>query len=274
MAYKDILVLMDEATLPGRCEISVELAARCGGRVTGLYLKTDLVAELSATVAVGAPSTTDFDRIRDHIQREDGHASAAAAMLQRIAAASKVDCDWRIVCGDTPRDVIIEARHADLVVVGPWDPPHRRQAFAVDIALGAGVPILILPAKVDHPRIGTRVLVAWNGSRESSSALRNALPILTHDALLEIRSARCKHDRTDAAALRSYLERHAYSANFKIIDDEGQSIPEWLISEAVETGCDLIVMGVYGHMRQTDFVLSEVSRHMLQSSPLPLLISH
>ena len=61
--------------------------------------------------------------------------------------------------------------------------------------------------------------------------------------------------------------------NIKVVEDGGQSIPKWLISEAVETGCDLIVMGVYGHMRQRDFVLSEVSRHMLQNSPLPLLIS-
>jgi nucleotide-binding universal stress UspA family protein len=275
MGYKDILVQIDEATPPGRCEIAVELASRCGGRVTGLYLRTDLVAELVRVDPVEVSVLVDsIQRFRDHNQREDGKAAAAAAMLEQIALASKVDCEFRTICGDTPRDMIIEARHADLVVVGPWDPLHKGQAFAVDIALGAGVPALIVPAKVDHPRVGERVLVAWNGSRESSSALRNALPILTRDAILEVRSAQQKHDRTDAAALISYLERHACRLNFKGVDDEGQSIPKWLISEALEAGCDVIVMGVYGHTRQRDFVLSEVSRRMLHSSPLPLLISY
>jgi nucleotide-binding universal stress UspA family protein len=100
------------------------------------------------------------------------------------------------------------------------------------------------------------------------------LPILTHDALLEIRTAQYKHDRTDAAALGRYLERHACRSNFKVVEDEGQSIPRWIISEAIEAGCDLIVMGVYGHTRQRDFVLSPISQHMLESSPLPLLIAY
>jgi nucleotide-binding universal stress UspA family protein len=275
MAYMDILVQIDEAAPPSRCEIAVELAARCGGRVTGLYLKTCLITELTDAVATGVPPPVDLaQRLRDSLQREDENATAAAAILKQVALASKVDCDCQTVSGETARDMIIEARHADLVVVGPWDSPDKGHAFAVDIVLGAGVPVLIVPAKVDHARVGTRVLVAWNGSRESSSALRNALPILTQDAVLEIRTAQHKHDRTDAAALLRYLERHGCRLNFKAVDDEGQSIPNWLISEATATGCDLIVMGVYGHTRQREFVLSEVSRHMLQSSPLPLLISY
>jgi nucleotide-binding universal stress UspA family protein len=274
MAYTDILVQIDEATPPGRCDYAVELAARCGGRVTGLFLKFDLIKELAADVPIGElPSVDIVQRIRERFQREDANAAAAAEMLKQVASRSKVDCDFRILDGDSPRDMITEARHADLVVVGPWDPSQKGRAFAVDVARGAGVPVLIVPAKVDYPRVGARVLIAWNGSRESSSALRSALPILARDALLEIRTAHYKHDRTDAAALRRYLERHACRFNFEAIDDDGRSIPKWLIGEAVETGCDLIVMGVYGHTRERDFVLSDVSTAMLQDSPLPLLIS-
>ena len=275
MAYKDILVQVDEATRPGQCEIAVELAARSGGRVTGLYLKTYLTAELAGAAAAGAPPPVDLgQRIRERLQRENENAAAAEAVLNRIALASKVDFSWRIVDGDTPRDMIIEARHTDLVVVGPWSAARDGHAFAVDIVVGAGVPVLVVPSEVDRPQVGARVLVAWNGSRESSCALRNALPILTRDAVLEIRTAQYKHDRTDAAALRSYLERHACRMDFRAVDDEGQSIPRWLINEAIQAECDLIVMGVYGHTRQRDFVLSEVSRNMLQNSPLPLLISY
>ncbi len=243
--------------------------------MTGLYLRTDLTAELAQTVESGQPPPLDIgQRIRDSLKREDENAAAAGEILKRVASAAQVDCAFRIVSGDTAWDMIIEARHADLVVVGPWDPLRKGHAFAVDIVLGAGVPVLVVPAKVKRSRIGERVLVAWNGSRESSTALRNALPILTPDALLEIRSARYKHDRNGVLDLRGYLERHACRMNVKTIDDDGRSIPKWLVSEAVEADCDLIVMGVYGHARQRDFVLSDVSEHMLQTAPLPLLISH
>lgn len=274
MTYKTILVQIGAAAPPGRSEYAVELAARCGGGVTGLYLKFDLITELAGEAPVGELPTVDIvQRIRDRFQREDANAAAAAEVLNQLALGSKVDCDCRIVDGDSPRDMITEARHADLVIVGPWDPSRKGGAFAVDVARGAGVPVLIVPAKVDRPRVGARVLIAWNGSRESSSALRSALPILTRDALLEIRAAQYKHDQTDAAELRRYLERHGCRLNFEAVEDDGRSIPKWLIGEAVKAGCDLIVMGVYGHMRQRDFVLSDVSRAMLQDSPLPLLIS-
>ncbi len=56
MTYKDILVQIDELTPPRRCEIATALAARNGGRMTGLYLKTYLSAELARAAKIGAPS--------------------------------------------------------------------------------------------------------------------------------------------------------------------------------------------------------------------------
>jgi nucleotide-binding universal stress UspA family protein len=274
MTYKDILLEIDEATPLSRCELTVELAARCGGRVTGLYLKTFLAAQLAdAGIGAGAPAADVVARILDRLERQDQNAAFARDVLQRVASAAGVDCEFHIVNGDTPHEMVAEARHADLVVVGPWSAESKGQSFSVDIVMGAGVPVLIVPAKIDHARVGARVLVAWNGSRESSSALRGALPILTDDAILEIRTVQYEYAPADLAALRRYLERHGCRMDSKAVDHEGRSVPQWLIGEAVEAGCDLIVMGLYGHMRQRDFLLSDVSRDMLQNSPLPLLIS-
>jgi len=273
MPYKDILVLIDPEVAASRYEIAVDLAGRGGGRLTGLYLKQSLIGRLASVEAIAAMSPADIGQlIRDSRQGEEANAARAAAALLKTAAAAGVDCGWRAIEGDAPHDIIAEARHADLVVVGPLSRDGR--GSAVKIVIGAAVPVLIVPAEVNQVRIGARVLVAWNGSRESSRALRDALPILAKDAVLEIRSARRKHDRSDAAALCRYLEQHGSRPNLVVVEDDGQSIPKWLVGEAVKTDCDLIVMGVYGHTRQRDFVLSEVSRQMLQASPLPLLISH
>ena len=119
------------------------------------------------------------------------------------------------------------------------------------------------------------MLVAWNGSRESGRALRDALPLMAAGAVVEVRMARPKDAAGDEPeALRQHLERHGFTANVVTIVDEGQSIAEWLQSEAATTGCDLIVMGLYGHTRMREFVLGGVSRGMLLAPSLPLLVSH
>jgi nucleotide-binding universal stress UspA family protein len=275
MPYKDVLVQVDTPTPLSRYEIAAELAGRCGGRLTGLYLKSSLVTKLVEVETIDPPPLADLARrIRDQLQREDAEATAAAAVLSAVAEAANAECECRVINGDTQRDMITEARHADLVVVGAPVPADDLRSAAVDIAIGGGAPVLIVPAKVEKVRIGSRVLVAWNGSRESSRALRDALPLFTGDVVLEVRNAQRKHDRTDSVALCRHLERHGCQVSLKVVDDDGQSVPKWLISEAVAADCDLIVLGVYGHTRLHDFVLSDVSREMLRAPPLPLLISH
>ena len=278
MPYRDIIVQTQAQTeadaAPARYEIAAELAARHGGRLTGLYLKDDLVADLARDAAQGGVTPADLgQRIIDRLRCEDERAVAAAGQLEKVAQAWGVACDCHVISGDTPRDMIAEARHADLVVVGSAVRAEGHGAFAVDVVMGAGAPVLVVPPEVENRRIGARVLVAWNGSLESSRALRDALPLLLPDAALEIRIAHPKHDRTDAAALRHHLEQHQCRANVEAVENQGQSIPDWLIAEAVRTECDLIVLGVYGHRRLRDFVLSDVSRRMLTGAPLPLLIS-
>jgi len=273
MPYKQILVVIDPAASTCRYEIAVDLAQRGGGQLTGLYLKRSLIGSLAKVEASDALSPADMaQQIRERLQAQDADAAKAAAALSKIASAAGVNSVCRVIDGDGPHDMIAEARHADLVVVGPSN--EDGQPGPADIVLAAAVPVLIVPHTPGRARIGARVLIAWNGSRESSRALRDALPILTQDAVVEIRSAGRKHDRSDAAALCRYLEQHGCRPNLVVVEDAGQSIPKWLVGEAARADCDLIVMGVYGHMRQRDFVLSDVSAQMLQASPLPLLISH
>lgn len=47
-----------------------------------------------------------------------------------------------------------------------------------------------------------------------------------------------------------------------------------LLSRAAELGSDLLVMGGYGHSRWTERVLGGVTRTVLMSSPLPVVMSH
>ena len=48
------------------------------------------------------------------------------------------------------------------------------------------------------------------------------------------------------------------------------AIPEFVVSE----GIDLLVMGAYGHSRARERVFGGVTRTMLESMTLPVLMSH
>jgi nucleotide-binding universal stress UspA family protein len=43
---------------------------------------------------------------------------------------------------------------------------------------------------------------------------------------------------------------------------------------AADMGADMIVMGAYGHSRLREMVLGGVSREMLQTMTVPVLMSH
>lgn len=277
MSYTDIIVQIDDAAAPVRYQIAAGLAARAKGRVTGVYLKTTLINQFNNISAIGYLPPGELDRlIKEHNQGQNEDAAQAAASLVKIAKAVGADCDCRVIGGDTPADLIAEARHADLVVLGPPSPApaYNVHASPVEIALGGGGPVLIAPAEAPEVKIGSRVLVAWNGSREAARALRDALPLLSKGAAVEVRIAHPKDGGHDAALLRHHLERHGFKPNIVTVVDEGQSISEWLAGEAARTECDLVVMGLYGHARLQEFVLGGVSRDMLHISKLPLLISH
>jgi nucleotide-binding universal stress UspA family protein len=47
-----------------------------------------------------------------------------------------------------------------------------------------------------------------------------------------------------------------------------------ILSYAADSGTDMIVMGGYGHSRLREFVLGGVTRGMLESMTVPVLMSH
>ena len=47
-----------------------------------------------------------------------------------------------------------------------------------------------------------------------------------------------------------------------------------ILSHAADSGADFIVMGGYGHSRLREFILGGVTRNILASMTVPVLMSH
>jgi nucleotide-binding universal stress UspA family protein len=137
------------------------------------------------------------------------------------------------------------------------------------------------------------VIVAWSPARETARALRDALPLLAAAETVEL--VRLADDATGddgpepLQAVRAYLRRHGVEATVRVLARGTAAAPgsllgggwtpdvpvaEALLSHAADTGADLIVMGGYGHARLRELALGGVTRTMLQSMTVPVLMSH
>ena len=217
----------------------------------------------------------------------------AQALTLEVAHASEMAIDFQSPGGDPLQLLTARARGADLVVLGqPSDddagsPPRR---FVSRLLIGAGCPLLFVPSAGPVGPCGQRVLVAWSATRESARALRDAMPLLQRAGAVELLFYGAADERGGGPleAVMAYLHSHGVKARGVVRPMRELSfgermltpsvvdapIAELLLSHAADTDADLIVMGGYGHARAYELLLGGVTRTMLGSMTLPVLMSH
>jgi nucleotide-binding universal stress UspA family protein len=163
---------------------------------------------------------------------------------------------------------------ATLFVFDPESDTQRE--LAEGLLFGSGGPLLLCPAddKGGHLR---SVVVAWDGSRAASRALRDAVPVLQKAQAVTIVTAH--EDKPVAASqvygIRSLLEHHEIASTYRALHLNGRPIGEALQADAVEAEAGLLVMGAYGHSRFREFVLGGATASVLRQGPmLPIFLSH
>jgi nucleotide-binding universal stress UspA family protein len=224
----------------------------------------------------------------------------AGARVAAAAGAAGLEIALTPLHGETVSDTLRHAGTADLVVLSqrnPAQPDGAQRHFVERLLVGSGTPLLFvphadtLPPQPDGaPRCGQRVLVAWSPSRETVRALRDALPLLAAASRVElIRFAPATEEAPEPLEpVLAHLQRHGISATATVRHTPAPSLGErllstWtvdvpiaeaLLSHAADTDADLLVMGGYGHPRAWELTLGGVTRTMLQTMTLPVLMSH
>ncbi|RYF93933.1 MAG: hypothetical protein EON95_07130 [Caulobacteraceae bacterium] len=278
MSYRDILVQVDETPQSRpRAAAAAGLARRSGGVVSGVFLRSEFLNDVMATEILAYMSPTDIDALlKDHAKAVDNAAEAARETFEQAAAEAGVTSSWLTIGGDNNHLLIDCARRADLLVVPPVSKVTmaRWRYPAGDLAMAVGGPVLVVGQDGCAPDFGSRVLVAWNGSRESARALRDAWPILTGAAQVDVLVVSPHGDGGPDGLLQRHLERHGCKANIILDRSRDEVAAEVLRRQVRELGSDLLVMGLFGRPRIQELVLGGVSQDMLDAPPAPLLISH
>lgn len=189
----------------------------------------------------------------------------------------------RLIDDEVTGGIALQARYCDLAVVGQSDPDEPMQTVGGDfpeyIAIGSGAPVLIVPFAGRFPKVGSRVLIAWNGSREARRAVQDALPLLitaeqVDVAIFNPAERQDLYGEQPGADIQQYLSRHGIAAGLKIEQVPHGDIGDALLSMAADGSSDLLVMGCYGHSRFQEMLLGGVTRGILASMTIPVFMSH
>jgi len=293
MSYKAIVVHVDEAPrVAERIRYAVELAQQDDGHLLGVAM-TGIARALYQNAIVDEQDPNLALHLNFLRERANRALEQFGPLVQRLGLQ---DYEQRVIDDDPGAGLSLLARHADLVVMGQADPEHASTSagseFPAQVLSHAGCPVLLVPyAGLPRPASGQagparRILVAWNASKEAARAVRAALPLLRRAERVQIAvfdpdSERALHGASPGADLLQYLARHGVQADLLVRQSQRAGLlkrptgtGEALLALLAEEGCDLLVLGAYGHSRFRETLLGGVTRTVLESMTAPVLMAH
>ena len=110
-----------------------------------------------------------------------------------------------------------------------------------------------------------------------SGATTDAMPFLKaakQVVVSPVKPDRAAHGDAPGTDIGLYLTRHGVRVEVAAIEGTDLDAGNALLSRAADLSIDLIVTGAYGHSRVSELILGGVTRTMLESMTVPVLMSH
>lgn len=278
MSYCDILLhLTDDKRSDVKTALAFALAGLTGGKVTALYT---------------IPYANQFYYMGGHVppaflQQRLAEATDNAEMARKTFEAAVEQADVEAAWMQTemmPLDALeAHGRHFDITVAGQPDPdvhPFALDSLGTDglpaeLALGLGRPVLVTPYIGRFRMALDSVVVAWNGSREATRAVHDAMPLLRRAKKVTVLAIGPDDEQlASVRTLAKHLERHKVNAVVETRMGDDIAPGEALLSSLSDLGADLLVMGAYGHSRLRETVLGGVTDTIIDSMTVPVLLSN
>jgi nucleotide-binding universal stress UspA family protein len=279
MSYKTILVHVDQSAHAAE---RIRLAAAIA-RAENAHLIGAAMTGISRFVFDSGTINPQDTVLKHHLDFLRDYARKALQQLEQLAAEAGVtSVESRLVDDDAGGGMILQARYCDLVVLGQTNPdeavPGLMPDFPEYVVMNCARPVLVVPFTGQFRAPCQRPLIAWDASMTATRAVTGALPLLaradqTNLVVFNADDQPDAHGEQPGADLALYLARHAVKMNVinqTIALDTGNA----LLSLAADLNSDMIVMGGYGHSRFREIVLGGVTRTMLTSMTVPVLMAH
>jgi nucleotide-binding universal stress UspA family protein len=305
MPIKDIVLHQGPDSRSGaRLDIAAALAKAHGARVIGVFVRVDPGHAEYWWMAFGKAAVAEWISTLERISGE------AEEAFEKRMTEEGLEGEWRVMDGNPTDAMMTCARYGDLTVIGQANPDEATYDSSMpdQLVLGAGGPVLVVPYVGHFETIGRRIMVAWNGEREATRAVHDAMPIFKQAETVIVYSIDTGDEGHFAGAdICAYLTRHGVraEANHIVLGPETKAVSSvlqtvggfgfqqrgpWsqtqrppigevdvgnaLLSAVTDSAADLLVMGAYGHSRIRELALGGTTREILRTMTVPVLMSN
>lgn len=282
MSYKTILVhLENESQATHLLSAAVRLAGQQQSHLVGVYVAHTIGAYTGRTSEAGISAEIAQIMMKNDIEQ----AGVLEALFEKATNAMPFVSEWRFdnnLHSSVAAGVLQQARSADVVVVSTDIEPAGKGFDHQDIApiiMNCSCPAVVVPESYQDKTLGEYVFIAWDGSRESSRAAFDALPLLKNakKAWLHRVKSDYEHKQYSDDATRSIadaLARHGVDLEISDSVTSSRKVGEEILTCASDRGADCIVMGAFGHSRLHGILLGDTTRFLVRHSSVPLVMSH
>lgn len=275
-AYKQLLVHLDDSArnMP-RLRAARAIAASHGSMVAACYAVTSSYLEAAYGAEV-APAL-----LASLAEWDDGRRDRARQTFEAEMGTPGPAVGWSEVKGiGCSMEFARQAFHADLLVLGQRDPSAPAGAsgdFNETVMLASGKPTLVMPYVGWAGSIARNAVIAWKETREAARSVAAAIPLLQQAQTVHVLHwAKEAQPAVDGAVLGldTYLRLYGIEPVWHEGGEEPAAVGDLALSRACDLGADLLVMGCYGHSRMRELVLGGMTRTLLRSMTLPVLMTH
>ena len=279
MSYKTILVhLHDVDRVKLLLSAAVPLARAHEAHLIGLSVIPPFVV---IPASDGAAMSVTIDEHRELYKQE---MQTIQSLFDDATKNQTFTAEWRkddAKFGTGPGLIVEHGHTADLIIASQKRPDWNNTALLEAperLCLESGRPVLLVPNRGTIVCPPKRITIAWNGRREATRAVFDALPLLKSAEAVNVLSILTGRSAGEAdlpgAELCTTLARHGVKCEATQATAIEPNVATEILRLAKASGSDMLVMGCYGHSRLREFILGGASRDILAAMSIPVFMSH
>lgn len=261
------------------CEYAIYLADRLKAQLTGVHvldsrmLEGPLMADISGWIGA-QPYGSQLQQFREMLEQKGN--VIVEAFNDRCAKAG-VNGEGVIRMGHPSRVLIEEEVRAELVILGQ----RGNHADLIGEALGSTAERVvrhsIKPCMVTSSafREINKIMVAYDGSGHSSQALHEAIELaqaLAAELIILTVAEDNDGERVNEISSEGLRLAEAHECRAVNLVSEERRSSRAILDSAREQGCDLIVMGAYGHSRIREMILGSTTTYVMTHADVPVML--
>jgi len=275
MSYSSVVVFLDSsAASKRRLDFALQFAAQHRAHLTGIHMSYGPLLPFDPYGQISGVALEWEQEVKTK-QKESQES------FSHLAKNADLNFDWDCFRDTEMQQVLTRARVADICLVGQVsagsnDNEINRNFFS-HFAINVGKPVLFVPHEKESSATFEKVVVAWDGSRESARAITDALPLLKSARIVSVISVVAKKEHNDELPdvdIGAFLARHKVNVEVEKIERIASDAADFILSRVDLKSANLLVMGAFGHTRFSEFVLGGMTRTVMRKMFVPVLMSH